>query len=119
VRHKWHNREIRNCGVDGATGAERGKATDWDADLLVHLPLRGIPGRFPWVNPASWQRDLPGVVPKVRPPTYEGDHPPAPMLVENEYDSSRPGALSERAPALDGCELVFEPPEEISQVAPL
>jgi hypothetical protein len=71
------------------------------------------------MNPASWERDLPGMVSEVGPATYEGDHPPAAILVEDEYDSGRPGALAERAPTVDWCEQLFEPAEEICQVAPL
>jgi hypothetical protein len=70
------------------------------------------------LNPASREGNLSWVVPEIRPAPHKGDHPAAAVKVQNEYDRGRPGALPERTPAVDWCEQVLEPAEEISQVAP-
>jgi len=119
VGDERHDGEVRDRGVDRAARAEWDQAAGLDADLLHHLAPAGVPGGLSRLDPAAGQRDLPRVVPKVSPAPHKWHHPEPAMLVENEYDGSPPGTLSELAPGVDGREQVFEPSQEIRQIASL
>ena len=79
---------------------QRPQPAGGDPDLLRHLPLGRLPGRFALVHPSAGKGDLARVVRKVWAAENERNAELAGALVEKGRDGGVPGAVPERAPVI-------------------